>query len=90
MYASTEQEHDHEREIANQVKQAKSIHLRPEKKQTFEIKTKKPVKTTTNVLYVVEKSDIQLIRKHLGRPSWSNTKIGKYTFERYLKSEELK
>lgn len=90
MYVGEEQEHDYEREIANRVKQAEVSKLQQFETRSFGLLEPRPIRTTTGVQYTVNKKDIQLVRKHLGRPSWSNSKIGKFTFDSYMKLEGLK
>jgi len=91
MYVGEEQEHDHEREIANRVGQADVSKLKQSQQdQLFEIHKERPIKKTTSVQYTVDKKNIQLVRKHIGRPSWSNSKVGKFTFDFYIESEGLK
>ncbi|MFX1487477.1 MAG: ATP-binding protein [Promethearchaeota archaeon] len=90
MYVGEEQEHDYEREVADRVKQAEVLQIRQMENRSFEFAKQRPVKTTTVVQYNVNKKDIQLVRKHLGRPSWSNSKVGKFTFDSYMALKRLK
>jgi hypothetical protein len=90
MYVGEEQEHDYEREIADRVKQADVSKIKHDETRVFLVKKERPVKKTTIVQYSVDKKDIQQVRKHLRRPSWSNSKIGKFTFDTYMKAEALK
>jgi len=89
MYVGEEQEHGFEREIADRVKQADVSKLKQIENRVFGL-PQRPVRTTTIVQYTVDKKDIKLVRKHIGRPSWSNSKVGKFTFDSFMKSEGLK
>lgn len=90
MYVGEEQEHDYEREIADRVKQAEVSKIKQVETRIFGVEKERPVKKTTAVQYSVDKKDIQQVRKHLRRPSWSNSRIGKFTFDSYMKVEGLK
>lgn len=44
-------------------------------------------RNTVSVQYQVERSDVERIRKHLRKPGLAAHKVGKLTFEHYLKTE---
>ena len=89
LYVGEEQEKEEGRELADKIKQVDINRLSTLNTKPFEIKKPIPEKDTALVHYFVKKKLLQAIRKHIMRPSWSNSKVGKYTFDYFLKKEKL-
>lgn len=77
------------REIANQVRQIplSEIAAKPPSGFKVTIVSGKRPKTTTRIQYDAERSDIERIRKHIKKPSWAANRVGKHTFDHFLKTE---
>lgn len=80
-----------EREIGNEVKESNLKSLVKRRSLLFNVEpTKVACKTTQRLAYDVKLSDLDRIKKHLRKPSMTNPKIGKHTFDYFLKQEGLK
>ena len=90
MYPSEIPEESQERKIADQVKHAdlRTIAAKVADSKFVVKKGKRaPEKTTQRIQFDAEKRDIERIRKHIGKPHWSLEKIGKHTFDHFVRTE---
>lgn len=77
-----------ERRIAEKVKAADIRDLASKRPAPFELKKGKvEAKTTTKVQYEAELKDVERIRRAVQKPKWSANRIGRHTFEHFLKTE---
>lgn len=89
MYASDALgEEPEEREIAGKVMQADLRKLAKQKPAPFKAeRTLASPRTTTKIQYDAEIGDVERIKRVLRQPKWSANKVGKHTFEYFLKKE---
>jgi len=89
MYPSDVKAQLDERSIAQKVLQIDFNSITEKPIGAFKIKepVTKAIKTTVKVQYDAEEIDLNRIRKCMRKRSWSASKIGKYTFEHFLKKE---
>jgi hypothetical protein len=81
-------EEPEEREIAGKVIQADLVKLASQRPAIFKVETASArPKTTSRIQYDASISDLDRIRRVLMKPKWSANKIGRYTFEHFLKQE---
>lgn len=90
MYPSDIPEESEERRIADQVKRAdlRSIAAKADDSKFVVKKGRQaPERTTQRIQYDAEKTDIERIRKHMGKPHWSLERIGRHTFDHFVRTE---
>lgn len=81
-------EEPEEREVAGKVVQADLRKLASQRPSPFKPPTRLSAsKTSTKVQYEAEVADIDRVKKALRQPKWSANKVGKYTFDHFLKKE---
>jgi hypothetical protein len=88
MYKSELVEEPAERKIAEKVTLKDIREVVARKPATFQI-TKKPqqAKATTRIQYEAAVHDIERIKKAIRQPAWGANKVGKYTFDYFVKTE---
>ena len=87
MYSSKETEREPQREVAEGIQRVDIRELTTQPGVVFKADSKPPGEITTRVQYDAKESELKRARKALGKYSWSARKIGRYTFEHYLKTE---
>jgi hypothetical protein len=87
MYSSQEMLKIPQRDLAEGIKSLDIRDLTSKPTELFKVKTNPPSETTTSIQYLVNNSELETARKLLGK-SWSASKIGRHTFEYFLKSEK--
>lgn len=89
MYKPDAPEEAFGRNIANQIKQTSLAAVASSAPSQFKVvysATRKP-KTSVRVQFDAEKTDLEKVKRHLKKPWWSATQIGKHTFDHYVKTE---
>lgn len=77
-----------EREMAAQLRAADLGTVARQKSASFQVKRQRRHRpTSTSVQYKVKKEELERAKACLGKPSWSATQVGKYTFEYFLDQE---
>jgi hypothetical protein len=77
-----------EREIAGQVKPVSIASVVAKPAEAFRVVfTRRAPPTTVRVQYDAEKADVDRIRKKLNRHGWGAGRIGRHTFDYFLKME---
>ena len=88
MYPSEAVEEPAERKIAERVVQSDLRVLTSKGSTSFKVeKSAATRKTTVRIQYDAEVSDIEKVKKVLRQPRWGANKVGKYTFDHYLRTE---
>lgn len=89
MFSKEMPEEATERQIASQVKSSSLAAVASQPLEAFRVvyTAQRPPKTSVSVQYGAEIADVQRIKKHLNKLSWGANKIGKYTFDYFLKTE---
>jgi len=89
MYKPEAPEQQFGKEIADQVKATTLAAMASKPVSTFVVTmpARQPPSTTTSIQYEAERSDVERVRKHLKKPSLAAWRVGKHTFEHYLKTE---
>lgn len=92
MYPGDEQESILEREIANDVSPLDVRTLTDAPKSKFDAtpSPKRKTRTTVQVQYPAEQSEIDRAKRALRKPSWSASKIGRYALDYLLEREAPK
>ena len=87
MYTSKETERESQRKVAEGVKllDIREMTVRPAER--FKAIIREPVEQTIRVQYNAKEIELERVRKCLGKRSWPASRIGRYTFEHYLKTE---
>lgn len=87
MYPSEFEESPVERELVKRVERADLTDVASKSDAPFQSKPGKASKSTVKVQYDAEKSELEQIKKHLRDPKIGASKIGRLTFDYYLKVE---
>jgi hypothetical protein len=88
MYPGSLIEQPVERRIAESVRRADVRELATKRPAPVRItKPSAPHKTVAKVCYEASLSDLERIKKALRQPKWNANRIGRFTFEHYLKTE---
>jgi hypothetical protein len=89
MYKEESPEEPSARRIADDVKPISlaEVSVQKAKPFTINISASSLPSTSTRVQFDALKIHIERIKKHIKKSSWSATKVGKYTFDYYLKTE---
>jgi hypothetical protein len=87
MYSSEEKEREPQRQVASGMKPQDIRNLTTSSEARFEVKVQPPGEHLFSVQYYAKGSEVERVRKSLGRRSWSARRIGRYTFDHYLKTE---
>ncbi len=87
MYSTKEIEREPQRLIAEQVQLVDVRNLSTTPSSVFNTQKLPPSEHAIRVQYDAKDSELQRIRKVLNKSSWSAKKIGRFTFEHYLKME---
>jgi hypothetical protein len=92
MYPGEDQENVLEREIANDVTavDVRALTSAPRSKFEASPSSKRKAKTTVQVQYAAEVSEIDRARRALRKPSWGASKIGRYALDYFLDREAPK
>jgi hypothetical protein len=82
-------EEPQEREIAGRVAQADLRQLAAQPAAPFVITTPSTaeVKTTKKIQYEAPVKDIERVKRAIRKPKWSANKVGKYTFQHFVRTE---
>jgi hypothetical protein len=89
MYPSEPSEDIQERALADQLKPVDMSAVLRQARPVFsppEVSSRKK-QATISVQYDADRADVDRIKRKLSKPRWSAGKVGRYTFEYYLKSE---
>jgi len=87
MYSSEESEREPQRQVAAGMKPQDIRNLTMSSQAKFETKIQPPGEHSVRVQYDAKESELDRIRKTLGKRSWPATRIGRYTFDHYLTTE---
>lgn len=88
MYPTELTEEPAERKIAERVRPSSIRKIAARPVSAFEVKKSESAdKATVRVQYDADKADIEKVRKVLGKWKWSANKIGRHTFQHFLKTE---
>ncbi len=87
MYSSQETTKQPQREAAESTQQTDIRNLTIAPHAYFKAAVKPPGEPSTKIQYDAKEKELARIRKALGKYSWSGAKIGRYTFEYFLKNE---
>jgi hypothetical protein len=87
MYSSQEIEHEAQRQVAAGIKPLDVRDLTAKPQVTFKTIVKPPGEITVRVQYSAKQSELNRVKKSLGKNTWPATRIGRYTFDHYLKTE---
>lgn len=87
MYSSEEKEREPQRQVAAGMKPQDIRNLTTSSQAKFEAKVQPPREHLVRVQYDAKESELERVRKTLGRRSWPATRIGRRTFDHYLKTE---
>jgi hypothetical protein len=87
MYSSEEIERAPQREVAESVENLDVRELTSQPQTAFMTRARPLVEDTVNVQYIAKRSELNRVRKSLRRSDMSASKVGKYTFDYYLKRE---
>lgn len=88
MYPSDLAEEPRERSLASQIRQVDVREIATKQPTPFKVEYKGISSRETNkVQYDAKVSDLERIRRHLRKPTLSATRIGKLTFDHYVKTE---
>ena len=88
MYQQDAPEEPFARQIASQVKQTTLAEVSRTDQTAFAVNYRRGVvPTTIKIQYSAEISDVEKIKKNEKRSSWSATRVGKFTFDHYIKTE---
>ena len=87
MYSSEEKEREPQRQVAAGMKPQDIRNLTSSSQAKFEAKVQPPREHLVRVQYDAKENELDRIRKAIGRRSWPATRIGRYTFDHYLKTE---
>jgi hypothetical protein len=88
LYQKDEVEQAKARAATNSLIEKSVVELLPVREAQFSIKTVRGPRTT-RLQYDVTFDELNRVRKHLGKSSESGAKIGRMTFEYYLKREGI-
>jgi hypothetical protein len=89
MYAAGEPEELAERKVASTVKAATLSDAIKASSPTFKavVVRQLAIPSTVTVQYSARIKDVDAVRKHIGRPTWSASKVGLHTLEYFVKQE---
>lgn len=87
MYSSEERERQPQRQVASSVKPQDVRVLTTRSQSRFEARVQPIGDHSVRVQYDAKERELELVRKTVGRRSWSAAKIGRYTFEHFIKTE---
>jgi len=87
MYSSEEKEREPQRQVAAGIKPQDIRNLTSSSSTDFEAKVQPPTEHYVKVQYDAKENELDRVRKALGKRSWPATRIGRYTFEHFLKTE---
>ncbi len=87
MYPSEEKEREPQRQVAAGMKPQDIRNLTTSSEAKFEVKVQPSGEHLFSVQYYAKGIELDRIRKALGKRSWPATRIGRYTFDHYLKTE---
>jgi hypothetical protein len=87
MYSSQEIEHEAQRQVAAGIKPLDVRNLTEKPAVTFKAVAKPPSEVMVRVQYSAKQTELNRVRKSLGKSTWPATRIGRYTFDHYLKTE---
>lgn len=87
MYSSEERERAPQREIAEGIEALDVREMTSRPQTAFLTRSRPLVDDYVRVQYSAKTSELERIKKALGRRSWPATRIGRYTFDHFLKTE---
>ena len=89
MYPADLVEEPRERKIADGIQPAdlRKVASQPTSQFKVTVPAQTVRSTTMRIQYDAAKKDVERIRKHLRRPSMPGNKVGKHTFDHFLKTE---
>lgn len=87
MYSSEEKERAPQRAVAESIEALDVRELTSRPQTAFMTRARPLVEDTVNVQYIAKRSELNRVRKSLRRSEMSASKLGRYTFDYYLKRE---
>jgi len=87
MYSSEEREREPQRQVASGMKPQDVRDLTTQSQAKFEAKVQPLGEHSVRVQYDAKEHELDRVRKALGKRSWPATRIGRYTFDHFLKTE---
>lgn len=87
LYSSEETERLPQREVAQAIRPVDVRELTAQPMNTFEIKKRPPGEATVRVQYDAKQVEVNRIKRCIAKSTWSAARIGKYTFDHFLKTE---
>lgn len=88
MYPSDAREEPEERKIAERIKSVDLRAVAAKKSAAFEVKKKSPIMTpSVRVQFDATSTELDRVRKCIGQPRLAANKIGRHTFDHFLKTE---
>lgn len=87
MYAATEVEREPHRRIAEEINPVDVRSLSGAPARSFSTTARPPAEPTVRVQYDAKEAELERVRKHLRKSRWPATRIGRFTFDHYLKTE---
>jgi hypothetical protein len=89
MYPSEPDANRGEREIADRLESADVREMASRSQRQFKVEPSPKVvaKSTVRISYEAEIDDVARIKKHVRQPSWGANKVGRHTFDYFLKQE---
>jgi hypothetical protein len=90
MYPSDAVEQVVERELTENLQEATIEEITDKSTEAFESPDTSELRKkrkTISIQFEVDRSDVDRIKKHLGKSRWSARQIGKYTFDYFIRME---
>jgi len=87
MYSSEEREREPQRQVASGMKPQDIRVLTTRIPARFEARVQPLGEHQVSVQYYAKESELEKVKKALGRRSWPAKRIGRYTFDHFLKTE---
>jgi hypothetical protein len=89
LYPQDPKESIEDRDLLNSVREIPLSSITPRASSAFEVKrTNTPTpRTTAHIVYNVPIKSVERVRKAMGKPRYSDSEVGKFTFNHYLENE---
>lgn len=89
MYPSDLAEHPDERDLAQSVEPVDLADVAKRSTASFKVKREsgRAKKATIKVQYDAPRADLDRVKRRLGKPRWSARRVGKHTFDHFVKKE---
>jgi len=87
MYSSEEMEREPQRQVAAAIRRLDIRSLTAQDQVVFSANARPPGEKSVRVQYNAKQSELNRIKKSLGKSSWPATRLGRYTFDYYIKKE---